>query len=241
MTERLNKVLASLGLGSRRSVEKLIFSGKIAINGTITLQPYHQVNESDQISFDGSAISRTGAKKKFYYLLHKPEGYLCSNRRVRTEKIILDLLPEKEQRLFCVGRLDKFTSGLLLVTNDGTLAHKVMHPSFEVTKEYLVHVREDLSHEHLTQLSQGIYIEGSFVRPLHVKKVRNGTMKIAVKEGKKHEIRLLVAQANLTLLKLKRIRIGSLLLGSLPPGSYRDLSLKEITPFLSAIPKKKSL
>lgn len=242
MAERLNKVLASLGLGSRRSVEQLVFDGKISVNGAVTLLPQQKVEEKDQIFFNGSLVPRGNAKKKFYFLLNKPEGYLCSNRRLHKEKLIFDLLPKKEGRLFCIGRLDKLTSGLLIVTNDGTLAHKVMHPSFEVAKEYLVRVREDLSHEHLTTLSQGIQLEESFVHPTRVIKVRNGTMKITVKEGKKHEIRLLVAAAELTLLELKRIRIGSLLLGSLALGSYRELQPQEIEPFLQASPKpKKSL
>jgi 23S rRNA pseudouridine2605 synthase len=241
MTERLNKVLASLGLGSRRSVEKLIFEGKISINGTPTLLPQMQISEKDEIFFNGSLISRKNAKKKFYYLLNKPIGYLCSNLKLRNEKIILDLLPKKEGRLFCIGRLDKLTSGLLIVTNDGDLAHRIMHPSFEIAKEYLVRVREDLSHEHLSKLSQGIHLEEGFVRPARVSKVRNGTMKITVKEGKKHEIRHLVDGAKLTLLELKRIRIGSLLLGSLPVGSFRELKPNEIEPFLKALPKKRPI
>jgi 23S rRNA pseudouridine2605 synthase len=239
MPERLNKVLASCGLGSRRSVEKLIFAGKVFVNGTPVLLPQVRVEEKDAISVNGCMLSREVAKKKFYFLLNKPIGYICSNQRLNKEKIILDLLPQKLGRLFCIGRLDKLTSGLLIVTNDGNLAQHIMHPSFEVSKEYLVRVREDLSSEHLALLSQGMHIENSFVRPERVVKVRKGTMKISVKEGKKHEIRLLVAKAELTLLELKRIRIGSLLLGSLPPGVYREMSLKEIEPFLKTLPKKR--
>ena len=132
-----------------------------------------------------------------------------------------------------MGRLDKETSGLILVTNDGEFANRVIHPSFGITKEYLLKVSRDVTARDLETLMAGTVIDGKVVRPVSVKKVRRGTIKIIVNEGKKHEIRLFAEAAGLQLLELKRIRIGSLVLGGLPYGKYRELTDSELDSCLS--------
>lgn len=225
MKKRLSKALAAAGISSRRKCEELIFSGKVVVNGKIELVPQTLVDLSiDNVQVDGRKIK--AEEKKVYLLLNKPRGYICSHQKEGTKKIIYNILPQTH-RLFTAGRLDRDTSGLMIVSNDGQFINKVIHPSSNITKEYLVKTQEEITDEHLKMISNGIYIEDQHIRPAKVTKIRNGTLKIAVKEGKKHEVRLLVKQAELTLLELKRIRIGALTLGDLPIGTYREMKESE--------------
>lgn len=226
MLKRLGHVLAMSGVASRRASEKLIFEGRVTVNGKKILQPQHQVEEGrDRIKVDGVEITRR--EKKRYYLCNKPVGYLCTSTP-GPAKIVLDLFAHLPYRLFTVGRLDRDTSGLIIVTNDGVFAHHLMHPSFNVTKEYLVKVNAEVTADQLKLISEGVIIDDSLVKPLKVKKMRRGTLKISVGEGKKHEVRLLVQKAKLEIFELTRIRIGSLHLGHLPVGAYRELKSSEI-------------
>lgn len=225
-TQRLSKVLAAAGVASRRQCEELIFSGKVSVNGTVVRVPQTQVSaEKDLICFDGKKISTE--EKKVYFLLNKPRNYICSNARVGTKKIVKDLFAAVPERVFTVGRLDRETTGLLIVTNDGHFANKVIHPSSNITKEYLVKTHNEPFHEQLVQISKGIEIDGDWIQPVSVEKVRKGTIKIVVREGKKREVRLLVQQTGLEVLELMRIRIGGLLLGNIPEGSFREMTEAE--------------
>jgi 23S rRNA pseudouridine2605 synthase len=222
---RLSKVLAASGVASRRACEKIITDGRVTVNGEKALLPQTLVDpESDLIEIDGQKIKKK--PEKVYFLLHKPIGYVCTNDP-KIKRRAIDLIPY-EGRLFTIGRLDKDTSGLILLTNDGHFAHKVMHPSGGIHKEYLVKVNKELSHQDLVTLSKGCIIEGRRASPLSVSKVRHGTMKIVVQEGRHHEVRALVAAADMEVLELKRIRIGPLLLGKLPVGECKRLSQSEI-------------
>lgn len=223
---RLSKILAGAGVASRRACEELIFAGRVSVNGQVTLIPQTLVDLSvDKVTVDGEPLS--GYEAKVYYALHKPTGYVCTQARRGKERLVLDLIKEGSKRLFTVGRLDKDTAGLILVTNDGDFANKVIHPSANISKEYLAKVDQEVSHEHLVTLSEGTLVDGALVRPLSVKKVRGKTLKITVGEGKKHEVRLMLQSAGLEVLDLTRIRVGGLLLGRLPVGAYRSLSEKE--------------
>jgi 23S rRNA pseudouridine2605 synthase len=144
-----------------------------------------------------------------------------------TKKLVIDLFAELKHRLFTIGRLDRDTTGLILLTNDGHFAQKVIHPSNNLSKEYLVKTQQEITHEHLIDLSKGTLIEGKWIRPVKVTKVRRGTIKVTVKEGKKREVRLMVQNAGLTLLTLSRIRIGGLRLGPLQEGEWRELTEQE--------------
>lgn len=226
--KRLSKALSAAGVASRRACEKLIFSGRVKVNGKTTLLPQTIVSwERDEIVVDGRKIQ--GEEKKRYYILNKPRGCVCSSRKASGERIVLDLFEKlgKEVRLFTVGRLDRDTTGLIIVTNDGLFANKVIHPSSNVKKEYLAKTSQEITAMHLMAVLKGTWVEGSFVKPVSVKKVRKGTLKVVVKEGKKHEVRELLANAGLKVLELSRIRIGRLILGSLRPGRWREMTESE--------------
>lgn len=224
--KRLSKALAAAGVASRRACEELIFAGRVQVNGVTIKLPQHHVDwENDQISVDGASVK--AEQKKVYYLLNKPTGIICSSVRPGKKPIVLDLFPESRERLFTVGRLDKETSGLLLVTNDGHFANKVIHPSSNVIKEYIVKTMQEITPEHLENLSQGARVDEKWIRPVSVFKVRKGTFKICVKEGKKHEVRIIAERAGLKITELTRVRIGSLVLGPLPMGQFRTLTEKD--------------
>ncbi len=226
MKKRLSKALAAAGIASRRGCEKIIFEGRVQVNGKVIKKPEHHIDwENDTVYIDGRTVQ--SEQKKIYYMLNKPIGFLCTNVRPGKQKIVLDLFPESPMRLFTVGRLDRDTSGLLLVTNDGHFANQVIHPSSNIIKEYLVKTQQEITPEHLEALSQGARVDDKWIRPVSVKKVRRGSFRIGVKEGKKHEIRIIAERAHLKIIELIRIRIGSLTLGSLPMGAYRELSEKD--------------
>lgn len=223
--QRLSKVLATCGVASRRKCEELIFEGKVHVNGEIIRVPQTLVDlATDLIEVQGKKIS--SIETKVYYMLNKPAGYLCTSIKVAGDKSVLSLFPD-HLRLFTVGRLDKETKGLLLITNDGHFANQVIHPSKNISKEYLVKIQGELTDLHLKSLSAGARVEGTWVKPLSVEKVRKGTLKIKVGEGKKREVRILLETIGLAVLELTRIRIGNLTLGALSEGNYRSLSEQE--------------
>lgn len=221
--KRLSKALAAAGVASRRACEELIFAGRVHVNGEIVKIPQTLVDwEQDQILVDSEPVR--GEQKKAYYMLNKPKGYICSSIRPGSQPIILDLFPNPHERLFTVGRLDKDSQGLLLVTNDGHFANRVIHPSSCILKEYVVKTLQEITADTLATLAEGARVDHRWVRPAFVSKVRRGTFKISVKEGKKHEVRIIAERAGLKVLELTRIRIGRLVLGSLPEGTFKALS-----------------
>jgi 23S rRNA pseudouridine2605 synthase len=224
--KRLSKALAAAGIASRRACEELIFGGRVQVNGVTIKLPQHHIDwDADRIVVDGQTVK--AEQKKSYYLLNKPVGYICTSIRPGKKLIVLDLLPAVKERMFTVGRLDKETSGLILVTNDGHFANKVIHPSSNVIKEYIVKTLSEITPDHLESLSQGARVDEKWVRPVSVHKLRKGTFKICVSEGKKHEVRIIAERAGLKIVELSRVRIGGLVLGTLPVGAYRPLTDKD--------------
>ncbi|MFN0064658.1 MAG: pseudouridine synthase [Chlamydiales bacterium] len=224
---RLSKLLASRGVASRRKAEELIFEGRVSVNGDIVKVPQTDVTEDDTILVDGQETA--SAEKKIYFLLNKPEGYYCTHERpTKNTRLVIDIFSHLPQRLFTAGRLDGDTTGLIIVTNDGHFAHQLIHPSFNHTKEYIAKTGQEIMPEHLEKLSSGARVQGTWIKPVQVKKVRRGTIKVTIREGKKHEVRILLASAGLEVRELSRIRIGPYLLGNLQPGEYRELSAAEI-------------
>ncbi len=224
--QRLSKVLAAAGIASRRACEELIFAGHVTVNGQKVLLPQTMVDAGvDRIHVKGEFVKPT--EEKVYYLLNKPAGFICSTRGNAQSKLVLDLFKDEGHRLFTVGRLDKDTQGLLIVTNDGHFGNQVIHPSSNIQKEYLAKTDQEVFHEHLIAISNGTLVEGSFVKPLKVEKVRRGTLKIVISEGKKREVRLLLDAAGLKVKELTRIRLGGLHLGPLPSGTWRPLTERE--------------
>lgn len=229
---RLSKILAAAGVASRRAAEDLITSGVVTVNGIKVTIPQTFVDPNkDLIAVRGEPIRKPS---KYYYMLNKPEGYVCSTKSLNSPTVY-DLLAPVKERLFTVGRLDKDTEGLLIVTNDGHFAHAVIHPSSNIEKEYLAKTGQEITDTHLKTINKGTFVEGVFVKPVSVKKVRKGTLKVTIKEGKKREVRLLLKDAGLDVHYLCRIRIGNLVLGSLPVGAYRELTDKEKDQLLKKV------
>lgn len=224
--KRLSKALAAAGVASRRACEEIIFEGRVKVNGKVVDVPQTLVSwEQDKITVDEQPIQ--GEEKKLYYILNKPHGYVCSNTPVGTKKLVIDLFDKQDERLFTVGRLDRDTTGLLIVTNDGHFANKVIHPSSNILKEYIVKTTQEISDVHLKSISKGTLIEGCWLKPVKVEKIRKGTLRVVVKEGKKREVRLFVQNAGLEILELTRVRIGGLRLGPIPEGTYKEMSETE--------------
>jgi 23S rRNA pseudouridine2605 synthase len=236
---RLNKFLAEGGVGSRRYAEELIRQGRVKINGEMIFKLGTNVDPSiDKVFVDDEPLRQVD--EKVYFVLNKPKGYLCSNRRVyKDDRLVIDLFSHLPYRVFTVGRLDKDTRGLIIVTNHGEFAQQVIHPSAGLTKEYLVKTLQEITHEHLIRMSEGTVVEDVHVKPLSVTKVRKGTFKIVVGEGRKREVRLIAAAAGLAVESLTRIRIGNLQLGGLPIGHYRPLGENEQQELLSAYSRRR--
>lgn len=223
---RLNKFLAHSGVASRRKVEELIFSKLVKVNDKIVDAPYIMVDpKKDVVKVDNKIIKQ---EKKYYFILNKPKGFLCTNIRKPGEKLVIDLFKDFSCRLYTVGRLDKNTTGLLIVTNDGDFANRVIHPSSNLEKEYFAEVEETITHEHLKQIAKGAFVEDKYVKPIEVTKIRGNCLKIIVKEGKKREVKVFIERAKLTLKDLQRVRIGNLKLASLPYGYYKKATLSEV-------------
>ncbi len=231
MTQRLNTFVARFLPTSRRKAEELIFNGLVEVNGMIQKEPFFRVDPKDKVLVENQPIK--SRKQSLYYALNKPRGFVCSERRFKQEKLVTDLFPATQGRLFTIGRLDKDSEGLILVTNDGAFANSVSSPKSGVEKEYVVKTVQEISHEHLVQLSKGGFVEGSYVRPKSVIKMRKGTTKVILKEGRKREIRVLFQKAGLEIVELKRVRIGNLQLGSLQPGQFKELLESEKLAIIS--------
>ena len=226
MTKRLSKYLASAGVASRRKCEELIFAGKVKVNGVVTKIPQTMVNSSvDKVEYDGEWIKTS--ESKVYYIINKPINCECVAPEFKRCRSVLDLFPNEERRLFTVGRLDKMTSGLLLVTNDGHFANKVIHPSSNLQKEYIAKTDKEITDAHLKELSKGVEVEGVWIKPVRVEKVRKGTVKVVVTDGKKREVRLLLEGVGLAVWTLKRVRIGNLRLGTLKEKEWRPMTEAE--------------
>lgn len=234
MKKRLSKTLAAAGVASRRASEQMIFDGRVSVNGEIVLLPQTMVSlEEDQILVDEKPIEQE--ESKVYFALNKPRGYLCTNKRLsKRMKLVIDLFSDVKRRLFTVGRLDKETEGLILVTNDGHFAQMLIHPSHNIQKEYVAKTNKEISPALLKQIAKGAVVEGVMVIPTKVEKVRKNTVKVTVMEGKKHEVRILLENAGLEVRELKRIRIGHITLGTLPVGEFRELTSAEIEGVLES-------
>ncbi len=225
---RLSKALAQAGLASRRAAEKWIQEGKVSVNGTPIFLPETQVNwEEDELTLEGKRLER---EKKHYFLFHKPKNTFSSCKRRGQERLVLDFFP-KHLRLFPVGRLDKDTTGLLLITNDGLFSQKVIHPSANREKEYYITTSFPLQENQIENIKKGLFLQGQKLIPVRVAKLNKKLLSVTVKEGKKREVRHMAKKAGIFSFSLKRIRIDTLHLGRLKEGQYRCLTPSEITSF----------
>lgn len=232
---RLSKVLAAAGIAARRKCEELIFSGQVTVNGELCLVPQTLVSpEKDTIAVKGIPI--TSPEKKVAFLLNKPKGFLCSTKGTKScSRCVLDIFRSIPLRLFTVGRLDKDTTGLLIVTNDGHFANQVIHPSASIEKEYVATVTTTLTDVRLEGIRKGTWVEDCFVKPIHVELLSPKMVKIVVMEGKKREVRLLLEGVGLHVQALKRTRIGQLTIGDLKEGGFRPLTPEDRTLILGKL------
>ncbi|MDE2484831.1 MAG: rRNA pseudouridine synthase [candidate division NC10 bacterium] len=237
--ERLQRYLARAGLGSRRSCEKLILEGRVCVNGRVAAQLGTKVSSGlDQVTCDGKPVIPSVGLA--YLLLHKPAGVLTSLSDPRGRPVIGDLLPPRGlPRLFPVGRLDYQTEGLVLLTNDGALAYGLMHPSFEIEKEYLAKVQGCPTPADLVRLKAGVVSNGERLWATHAEIVRPGIgsawLKLVVHQGRYHEIRRLCDAIGHPVLRLQRVRIGPIVLGRLPKGRWRRLTPVELAGIRRAV------
>lgn len=221
---RLNRFLAHAGVASRRSSEDLIRAGRVTVNGALVTNLATQVSEKDAVKVDGRLL-RT--QQSLTALLHKPAGYVCSASDEAGRKTIFDLLPRNWPRLFHVGRLDKESEGLLIVTNDGDLALRLTHPRFKIEKEYEVDLDRPFAFEDREKLLRGLHILGGRAKVERVNKLSQTRLRLVLRQGIKRQIRLMLYQLGYEVKRLIRTRIGDLAL-NLPPGQWRMLTNEEI-------------
>ncbi len=227
---RIQKFLSQAGICSRRKGEEYILKGRISVNGETITTPGTKIDpEQDAITLDGKRISFNPEEKNIYIALNKPEGYISSCSR-RHGKIVIDLIKLSE-RIYPIGRLDKDSTGLILLTNDGELHNKLSHPSFNHEKEYIVTTFNPVSLSSLKKMASGIIIDGEKTRRAKVKKISRCVFKIILKQGRNRQIRKMVKETGNRVKKLHRIRIGNLRLGRLKSGEWRYLTEKEIKNF----------
>jgi 23S rRNA pseudouridine2605 synthase len=222
---RLQKYLSGAGVCSRRKGEEYIKAGRIKVNGEVSTQPGVQVDpEKDRVEVDGRVVRNN--QQMVYIVLNKPAGYITS-RSHGDRKIVFDLINIKE-RLNPVGRLDKCSTGLLLLTNDGELHNRLIHPSFDHEKEYEVEALKPVSDKTLEILRRGVVIENKKTRPAKIARTAESSFKIILKEGRKRQIRRMVEKVDNQVVRLHRIRISTLLIGKLKMGQWRHLFPDEV-------------
>ncbi|MDJ0521817.1 MAG: pseudouridine synthase [Planctomycetota bacterium] len=220
--ERLHKFLASTGAGSRRECETFIKQGRVSVNGkTVTKMGVKVTAGEDVVMFDGERVS---PERKVYYLLNKPSGYICTNSDEKGRPRAMDLVPDRHQRIYTVGRLDAESRGLILLTNDGTIANIICHPRYRVEKCYHVVVRGRVGRRELAKLESGVWLAEGKSSPASVKQLaydpkRGDTLlEMTLFEGRNREIRRVFAKVGMKVRRLLRTRIGPLELGTLAPG-----------------------
>ncbi|WAC19676.1 pseudouridine synthase [Luteolibacter sp. SL250] len=222
---RLNKYLASCGIGSRRACDELIQTGRVEVNGSPCLNMGTRIGPGDHVKLDGKRVVPNDVA---ILAFHKPRGFVCTREDELGRETIYDFLPPTLHSLHHVGRLDRDSEGLLILTNDGDLSQRLMHPSKSVEKEYLVTSNQAFENHHLDQFLEGIYTEGGKLKAKAIERLSPRRIKIVLDHGAKRQIRVMFEALGYQVTKLLRIRIGSLWLGDLEPGTYAFLNSKEV-------------
>lgn len=235
---RLQKVLASAGIASRRASEILIDEGRVEVNGKVVTEQGKRVNpETDHIRVDGSRIPPP--RRHMYIVLNKPRGVVSTMDDPEGRQTLTDYLPRTKERLFHVGRLDTETEGLIVLTNDGEFAHRLAHPSYEVPKTYHVQAAGVLDNRTIKRLEKGVTLEDGPVKPDKVKLISRGQNKtlleITLHEGRNRIVRRMMDAVGHPVDRLARTRIGPIRLGVLPVGETRELTREELGALLDLI------
>jgi 23S rRNA pseudouridine2605 synthase len=231
MEERLQKYMAHCGIASRRKCEEFILAGKVTVNGIIVTELGTRINsKSDKILVDGVLIQPE--ERKLYIALNKPEGYVTTVKDERNRPTVLDLILV-EERIYPIGRLDYNTSGLLLLTNDGDVYNKVIHPRKAINKIYIALVRGLITKDKIEKFKIGIDIGDYITAPASIEILstdkNNTKVRIIIHEGKNRQIRRMCEKIGNPVIELKRVKVGDISLGNLPSGKWRELTDEEIT------------
>jgi 23S rRNA pseudouridine2605 synthase len=228
--ERVQRALARAGFGSRRACEELIVEGRVTVNGTVATLGDRVDPETGSVTVDGVIVNLDPNVR--YYALHKPPGVLTTMRDPQGRPDIRDFLPADGPRVFPVGRLDRDSEGLLLLTNDGELGNRLLHPRYAVEKEYLAEVDGAPTTRQIAAIRRGVELDDGFAKPASARIIATsgprGALRLVMTEGRKREVRRLLAAVGLPVMRLVRLRIGPVKLGSLEPGAVRELSMEEI-------------
>ena len=227
---RINKFLSSLGIASRRAIDKYIEEGRIKVNGVIASTGI-DVTEDDEIYIDNKKIETNRIEKKVYFMLNKPLEVLSASSDDRGRKTVVDLI-KTDKRIFPIGRLDYMTSGLILLTNDGELFNRLVHPKSEIFKKYYIKVFGEVKKEEIEELKKGVLLEDGKTLPAKVSGIKydknKTSMYISIREGRNRQIRRMIEKFGYKVLMLRREKIGELSLGDLKEGKYRELTKEEI-------------
>ncbi|MDD3224390.1 MAG: pseudouridine synthase [Clostridium sp.] len=232
MKERLQKFMASCGVASRRSSEKLIKAGKVTVNSNIITELGEKVDPNiDIVCVNGEKIKPE--MRNIYILLNKPEGYLCTLKDTRDRKTVLDLTSEINERIFPIGRLDYDTSGLIIMTNDGSIYNKVIHPREKINKIYEACIKGTPTKDEMDKFRTGIDIGDYITAQADIKIMssnnKTSNVKITIHEGKKRQIRRMCKSIGHHVITLRRVAIGNIVLSNLEKGQFRYLTEKEIS------------
>lgn len=228
---RLQQYMARCGVASRRASEEIIISGRVTVNGELVTTLGTKVSAKDEVCVDGKKIALEETKR--YIILNKPAGYVCSSSDEKGRPIALDLLKEKySERLYNVGRLDMFSCGLIIYTNDGDFAARLSHPSAELEKEYIVDTSTAMPRELADDFMKGVRIDGIFYKCIDARELNSHRMRIVLAEGKNREIRRVFESREVGIRSLMRIRIGCVGVGDLQYGQFRELSQDEVKTLL---------
>lgn len=228
--KRIQKILAEMGVASRRKAEEMMIEGRVTVNGKPAVLGMKADPLKDHVKVDGKLLTKP--ERKLYMAFHKPAGVVTSLYDPEGRPTIKDYLRGVKERLYPVGRLDYETEGLLLLSNDGDFTHQVLHPSKKVPKTYLAKVKGVVEEEGFSKLRKGIRLKDGLTAPAWVKKIRvldnNSWIEITIHEGKKRQIRRMLEAVGHPVLKLKRTKIDGIELGDLKPGALRHLRPEEI-------------
>lgn len=237
-TIKIAKYLSQCGVASRRKAEELVLDGQISVNGkTMTNVALRVDPNRDAVEYKGLPVK---PQAKVYYLLNKPIGYTSTTEDPHADKLVTDLVP-KDPEVYPVGRLDKYTSGILLMTNDGALTQKLTHPSFEIKKEYAIATNLPLSNFEIKNIQNGVTLEDGFIKPDKFEEISSGNYRIVIHSGRKRVVRRIIESIGKRVAQLHRDRFADLTLGNLKSGQWRKLTAQELKNLQNVPAPKKSL
>jgi pseudouridine synthase len=223
---RLQKFLSQAGVASRRSSEELIVGGRVSINGRIATELGVRVDpRKDDVRVDGKRIRPA---KSQWYALNKPRGFMSTRSDPEGRRTLYELVPAPMHRLFYVGRLDFDSEGLVLLTNDGDTAHRLLHPRYGVDREYDVELKEQIDDTALEQLRRGVQLDDGRARAHTVRRKGGRRVVLTLREGRRREVRRMFAELGYDVIRLRRVRYGPIRLGDLPTGEWRELDEREL-------------